>query len=98
MDRGEVAREIRIPVAAGGLAYRDNALWVAYPAHMTYSGTEFHWLGTERRFYVAQVDIANGQERTRYELDFLPLGLCWVADSLWMSSAAQGKLYRAQIN
>ncbi len=92
-----VMRQLEIPVAAGGVTFREGTLWLSYPDRMTYSAGQFHWTGDEQRFALAHLDPQSGRELTRYEMDFLALGLAWVGDDLWLSSAAQRQLYRAVI-
>ncbi|MDT8307125.1 MAG: hypothetical protein RRC07_14435 [Anaerolineae bacterium] len=99
-----VAREQRAPVrqlaappAGGGLAWRDGQLWLGAPLYMRYeprSGS-FTWNTTEQRFALLVVDAATGGEQARYPLSFLPLGLAWAGDNLWLAHSVQGRLYRA---
>jgi len=93
----KIVAEIEVPVAAAGLAYRDDALWVGYPDRMATSGDEFRWVSDQQRFFVAEIDLITGVERQRFELDFLPLGLAWAGDALWLSNAGQRKLYQAHL-
>lgn len=94
-QEGEVVLKHEIPVAAAGLAYRDQALWAAYPDRMIYRDGAFEWVGDKKSFFVGRINISDGSESARYEVGFLPLGLTWVGKELWL--AGQGKLYRAQI-
>jgi hypothetical protein len=90
-------RQLEIPVAAGGVAFREGTLWLSYPDRMTYSAGQFRWTSDEQRFALAQLDPQSGRQLARYDMDFLSLGLAWVGDDLWLSSAAQRQLYRAVI-
>lgn len=87
------------PPGGGGLAWRDGQLWLGAPLYMRYeprSGS-FTWNTTEQRFAVLVIDAASGEERGRYPLSFLPLGLAWDGDDLWLSHSVQGRLYRARL-
>lgn len=90
-----VARAIEVPVAAGGLAYREGALWVAAPERMRFNARsqDFQWESGERAFFLIRLEASSGREIERHSLDFLPLGLAWVDDALWLSNAARGELY-----
>jgi hypothetical protein len=92
-ESGEVFRTIDIPVAAGGLAFRDNSFWVGYPDRMTFAAGRFIWDTPEPSFYVGRIDMTSGEELARYEVDFLPLGLAWVGDMLWVAVPSRHKLY-----
>ena len=96
-ESGKVRRTLSIPVAAGGLSFKEGSFWLGVPEQMAYQGGEFRWTGPEGRYAVLQLDAQTGRETARYPIDFLPLGLTWVGDDLWLSSAAQRKLLRARI-
>lgn len=96
-EGADVRHSLAIPVAAGGVAYKDGHLWLGFPETMSYQDGEFQWLSAEKSFAVAQLEAETGRELARYPLDFLPLGLAWVGDDLWMSSAAHRKLLRARL-
>lgn len=96
-EQGVVTGRVDIPVAAGGLAYRAGHLWVGYPYPMAFAGGQFDWLAEEHHFAVAEIDPGPGREVARYEVDFLPMGLAWVGDDLWLSSAARRQIYRARL-
>jgi len=98
-DSGEVVRTIPAPVAGGGLAYHDGSLWlgIAYPMRFDEKLQHFEWEGDEQRFAVLQLDPADGREIARYSVDFMPIGLTWAGDELWLSHAGQRKLYRARL-
>ena len=97
-DSGEVVRAIPAPIAGGGLAYHDDSLWlgIAYPMRFDERLEQFEWEGDEQRFAVLQLDPADGREIARYPVDFMPIGLAWVGDDLWLSHAGRHKLYRAR--
>lgn len=90
-----VARTIQAPVAAGGLAYRNGTLWLAAPEQMGFNPATqtFEWTSAERSFWLLQLEPDGGRELARFRLGFLPLGLAWAGDELWMSNAGEGALY-----
>ena len=96
-ERGEVTHTLPVPVAGGGLAYRDGAFWLGAPQAMRFDEEtrDFTWMGGERCFVLLQIDAASGRERGRQELDFLPLGITWVREELWL--AGGGRLHRARV-
>lgn len=98
-DSGEVVRAIPAPIAGGGLAYHDDSLWlgIAYPMRFDERLEQFEWEGDEQRFAVLQLDPADGREIARYPVDFMPIGLAWASDDLWLSHAGRHKLYRARL-
>jgi outer membrane protein assembly factor BamB len=98
-ETGEVVRAIPAPVAGGGLAFHDGALWLglAYPMMFDERAEQFEWVGDEQNYAVLQLDPANGREIGRYALDFLPMGLAWVDGALWLSHAGRRKLYQARL-
>jgi sugar lactone lactonase YvrE len=92
-------RQIAAPPAGGGLAYRDGLLWMGAPLYMRYdpgSGS-FSWHSTEQRFALLAIDATTGEERARHPLSFLPLGLAWAGDDLWLAGSSRAHLYRAQL-
>lgn len=95
-ETDRVKRELRIPVASGGIAYKNGALWLAYPDRMTFANGQFDWTIAEPSFAVAQLDLQTGREMARYAVDFLPLGLTWVGDELWLSGGSRGRVYRSR--
>ena len=94
-----VTRTVEVPVAAGGLAYRDGMLWVAAPERMRFNARshDFEWESGERGFRLIRLEASSGRETKRYPLDFLPLGLAWVGDELWLSNAGRGELYVGRV-
>jgi outer membrane protein assembly factor BamB len=92
-------RQIAAPAAGGGLAWRDDVLWLAAPISMRYEpgSDSFIWNSAEERFALLALDAASGVELARYPLSFLPLGLAWVGDDLWLSDSTAARLYRARV-
>ena len=91
----EIVRAVEIPVGAGGLAYRPGELWLAAPEQMQFDARtrQFAWTSTEHSFFLIRLEPERGREIARYALDFLPLGLAWVGETLWLSNGAEGALY-----
>jgi hypothetical protein len=98
-DRDQVVRTIPAPTAGGGLDYRAGSLWlgIAYPMHFNERFQQFEWQGEERHFAMVQLDATDGREIARYSLDFLPMGLAWVNDELWLTQVKERKLYRTRL-
>ena len=96
---GRVVRRLPAPVAAGGLAYRDGALWLGAPETMRFDEEQgqFAWVGEQERYVLLKIDPADGQELARYPLDFFAAGLAWAEDGLWLSSARTAQIYRAEL-
>ena len=91
----EVARTLEVPVAAGGLAHRAGELWLAAPERMRFDTRtrEFEWASSERTFWLLRLALDSGREIERISLDFLPLGLAWAGEQLWMSNASEEALH-----
>lgn len=89
-----VAHTIETPVAAGGLAYGNGTLWLAAPEQMRFnqSTQAFEWMSEERSFWLLQLEPDGGRELARFRLGFLPLGLAWAGEKLWMSNAGERTL------
>jgi streptogramin lyase len=96
-ERENVRRTLDIPVAVGGIAYQAGSLWLGFPDRMVYTAGEFKWAGPPDHYAVAQLDPQTGRETARYPIDFLPLGMEWVGDDLWLANATQRQLVRAQL-
>lgn len=98
-ESGDVVRTIPAPLAVGDLAYHDGTLWLGYAYPMVFNEpyNHFDWEGEARHFALVQLDAADGRELARFALDFVPMGLTWAGDDLWLSHAGAGKLYRARI-
>lgn len=101
LDRqsGDVLATIPAPVAGGGLDYHDGSLWlgIAYPMTFDPLYEQFNWEGEEQHFAILRLDPATGAEQARYDLDFVPMGLAWIGDNLWLSHVAERKLHRAHL-
>lgn len=96
---GQVQRTLPAPVAAGGLDFHDGYLWLGFPDRMSYDpvSESFDWVTGQPRFALAQIDPADGREVNRFPLDFLPMGLAWVGDVLWLAHTRQRKLLQARL-
>lgn len=96
---GRIVRTLPAPVAGGGLGYRDGSFWLgyAYPMRFDAAAESFEWIGEEQNYAMQQIDAANGRELARYRLDFLPMGLTWAGDDLWLAQTATGQLHRARL-
>ncbi len=91
---GRVARHLPAPVAAGGLTFHQGTLWLAYPERMTFdpASEAFAWVGPGERYALARIDPVDGQVRDELPLPFLPLGLAWVAETLWLTRPRDASL------
>ncbi|GAB4282564.1 MAG: hypothetical protein Kow0080_36540 [Candidatus Promineifilaceae bacterium] len=98
-DSGEVIRTIPCPVAGGDLAFHNGTLWLghAYPMSFDPVLEQFNWESEEESFALLQIDPADGREIARFPLQFVPMGLTWAGDDLWLAHMAGRKLYRARI-
>ncbi len=98
-QNGQVQRALPIPVAAGGLDFHDGYLWLGFPDRMTYDprSESFDWVNETPTFALAQIDPASGREVNRFALNFLPMGLAWVGDVLWLAHTRQRKLLQAKL-
>ena len=98
-QNGQVQRALPAPVAAGGLDFHDGYLWLGFPDRMIYDpvSESFDWATAQARFALAQIDPADGHEANRFALDFLPMGLAWVGDTLWLAHTRQRKLLQAKL-
>ena len=99
VESGEVVRTIPAPIAGGGLDYAQGSLWlgIAYPMHFDEARQNFHWPTKEQNFAVLQLDPADGREIGRFHTNFLPMGLAWVNEELWLSHVSQQRLYSARL-
>ncbi|RMH00693.1 MAG: hypothetical protein D6706_03185 [Chloroflexi bacterium] len=99
-ENGEILHRLTIPIAPGDLAWHDGSLWVgiAFPMRFDERLQQFEWEGSEQQYALLQIDPANGDEISRYSLDFLPMGLAWVNDELWLAHAGARKLCRARLD
>lgn len=98
-NRERVVRTLSVPVGGGGLACREGELWVAVPERMRFSeqNQAFEWISQEREYFLLRLEAESGREVERHPLDFLPLGLTWAGDELWLSNPGQSGLYSARI-
>lgn len=87
-------KSITIPEATTGVTYREGYLWISYAHEMRYDpkSDSFEWKVTEPSYYIAKVDPRDGKQVVKYQVDFLPVGIVWVEDRLWLSSAITGTL------
>lgn len=98
-EQGAPRRRIAAPAAGGGLAWRGGRLWLAAPLTMRYEPRtgDFSWTTSVESFAVLVIEAATGEEVARHPLSFLPMGLAWAGDDLWLSHSAAGRLYRARL-
>lgn len=98
-DSGKVSQKRPGVVAAGGLAWWQGDFWLATPQNMAYNAQtgQFEWLNAPAQFALLQLDGNTGREKGRYPLDFMAMGLAWVADELWLSCPGRSRLYRARL-
>jgi outer membrane protein assembly factor BamB len=98
-DSGDVVRTVPAPIAGGGLDYHDGSLWLGIPYPMRFNEQYhyFDWVGEAQHFAIVQLNPSDGEEIGRYELPFLPMGIAWVNNELWLSHAAERKLFRARL-
>jgi sugar lactone lactonase YvrE len=98
-EQGARRRQHAAPAGGSGLAWRDGKLWLAAPLSMRYEPQtgDFTWTTTTESFAVLAIDPATGEEQARHQLSFLPMGLAWAGDDLWMSDSARGRLVRARV-
>lgn len=94
-----VVRTLPAPAVPGDIAYRDGALWlgIAYPMVFNETFNHFEWAGETQQYALVQLDATTGAELARYELDFLPMGLTWAGDDLWLAHTAEKRLVRAAV-
>ncbi len=94
-DDGQIEDSLVIPQAATAVTFHEESIWLAYPHQMEFRSETggFEWLGEEQHFYLLQLDPTGGAELARYELDFLPMGLTWKEQSLWLSQPAAALLH-----
>jgi len=98
-ENGDLIRTIPAPLAGGGLTWHDGSLWLGYAYPMVFNEqyNHFDWEGDEQHFAILQIDPADGREIAKFKLDFMPMGLAWANDTLWLTHAGERKLYRTQI-
>lgn len=98
-ENGDKVREIPAPTVGGDLDFHNGALWLglAYPMVFSEPHNHFEWAGDKQHFALVQIDPAEGREMARYDVPFLPMGLAWANEHLWMAHTAEGTLSRAVI-
>ncbi len=98
-DSGDVLNTLPVPVAGGGLAFHDGSLWlgIAYPMSFDSLYEQFNWESDEQKYAILRLDPSTGAEQARYDLNFLPMGLAWVGNDLWLSHVAERKLHRTRL-
>lgn len=98
-EQGPPRRQIAAPAAGGGLAWRDGQLWLGAPLAMRYEPQMggFVWTTRTESFALLVIDAATGAEVGRHPLSFLPMGLAWTGDDLWLADSARGRLCRARL-
>jgi len=94
-DDGRIEDSMPIPLAATAITYHEGALWLAYPHEMVFQPEtgSFEWLDEKHRYFLLQLHPTSGSELARYELDFLPMGLTWQDQNLWLSQPAAALLH-----
>jgi sugar lactone lactonase YvrE len=98
-ESGELLATIPAPNAGGGLDYHDGSLWMGFPYPMRFDPAYelFEWEGEEQHFALARLDPADGRELARYTLDFVPMGVAWAGDSLWLSHLTGQELLQVRL-
>lgn len=98
-ESGDTIRDIPCPVASGGLDFHNGSLWLATATPMSFDPTyeQFNWESDEQNFAILQLDPKDGTELARYTLDFVPLGLTWANDDLWISHVGAKKIYKVRL-
>lgn len=98
-DDGQISARLPLTLANGGLAYHEGFLWLGYAGPMVYVPAEdsFAWSGTERQFGLRQIEPGSGRELAFVSLPFLPLGICWAGDDLWLVDARHNQLLRGRL-
>ena len=93
-ETGEVKRSLPMVTASAGLTFGNGALWLGHAYQMQFDSqsSSFEWIGDERHYYLLQLNPNDGQEIARFELDFLPMGLDWVGEYLWLTHAGTGEI------
>lgn len=96
---GDVLHQIPAPMAGGGLAYHDQALWLSAPLTMRFNEAEqyFEWASETEQFALLKLDPTSGEIIEQYPTDFLAMGLAWVDDVLWLSCTSRQRLYWGKI-
>jgi hypothetical protein len=99
-ETGHILRQLKIPVASGGLSFHNDTLWLGVAKTMTFNEQtrSFSWVSDELRYAVVELSPIDGQEINRYAIEFLPLGITWIEDVLWLTEPSKGKLHRGRLS
>lgn len=97
---GDVRGTIPAPVAGGGLAWYGGRLWLGHAETMRFDpATEnFEWEVDEPAYAVSALDPADGRVVARFPVPFLPMGLAWAGEDLWLAEMRAARLHRARVN
>ncbi|MDX1613954.1 MAG: hypothetical protein R3300_06550 [Candidatus Promineifilaceae bacterium] len=97
-ETGRVVGQHRVPTAAAALTFDRGRLWctLAHPMRYDEETASFVWAGDRRSFSLIGIDPDTGDETVRYGLPFLPTGVTWQDDHLWLSHATAGTLHRTR--
>ena len=98
-DSGDVIDTIRYRLPGVGwiTTMALSGLGIAYPMSFDPLYEQFNWESDEQNHAILRLDPTSGAEQARYDLDFVPMGLAWIDDALWLSHVAERKLHRAQL-
>lgn len=98
-ENAQVVSTFQVPAATTAVAYKNGGLWISYAHQMEYhpDTDSFEWIGEERHFYLAQINPINEMGMTRYALDFIPMGIEWVGQRLWVAHPATATLHEGQL-
>lgn len=98
-ESGKEIRTIPCPAAGGGLAYHNGSLWLGAPETMRFDETyqQFEWVGDSQAFALIEIEPENGRILSRTSLPFLPMGITWTNDDLWMVHTGAAKLHRTRL-
>lgn len=99
-ETGDVVQQLNIPAASGGLGFHHDALWLGVAETMAFDEQKqiFRWVTNEKRYAVIELNPKDGKEINRYTIEFLPLGLTWEEDSLWLTEPSKGRLHRGRLS
>ena len=99
-ESGDAKLTFEAPPASTGLSYHNDSLWLCHASEMTYNPQtdSFDWQSEDHHYYLSQINSVNGKLLSRVELNFLPMGIEWIADQVILSSAATGQLFVGELN
>jgi glutamine cyclotransferase len=91
-ESGNSNKSIQVPVATTAIDIDNGYIWIRYPDKMKHDSRadNFTWVSKERTFKLAQLSPKNGQFLAHYRLEFLPTGLAWHEDHIWLSDSRKG--------